>query len=318
MSSGIDQLSLGPDCHAVCFYDDEAELVDSVGRYLSGALSGGSAVIVVATAAHRAAVEACLCARGCDVSAARDRHTFLAVDAAQTMGRFLIGDRPDPDGFEKVIGDLIRQAAATGRPVSVYGEMVAVLWATGQVAAAIELEALWNDLGDRLPFSLFCGYPRPLVSGHEHEHALAEVRQLHSAIIGHPPTTTERRPAAGPAVKDTRSFGPGHGAPRAARHFVIDTLRRWGDEAFAGDAAMVTTELATNAVTHARSGFTVGISRTAGVVRISVRDSGALPAPDGDTPLAAVSCRGLGMVAATTRRWGFEPLADGKMVWAEL
>jgi MEDS: MEthanogen/methylotroph, DcmR Sensory domain len=318
LSPGIDQLSLRPGGHVVHFYDGDTELIDNVGRYLGQALAEGSAVVMVATPAHRSAVEAWLSARGCDVSAARDQSTFRALDAAQTLSRFLISDRPDPDGFGKVIGDLIRQAAATGRPVRVYGEMVALLWAAGHVNAAIELEALWNDLGDELPFSLFCAYPRPLVSGPDRELALAEVRELHTAVIGHPPATTERREAAGPAVTATRNFGPGHGAPRAARHFAIDTLRRWGEEAFADDAAMVTTELATNAVTHARSGLTVGISRADGMVRISVRDSGAAPASDSDTPLTAVTNHGLGMVAALARRWGVEPLADGKMVWAEL
>jgi hypothetical protein len=318
MSSGIDQLSLDPGGHVVHFYDGDAELIDSVGRYLAEALNGGATVIVVATAAHRSAVETWLRSRGFDVSAARDRRTFLALDAARTMGRFVISDRPDPDGFEKVIGGLIRQAAATGRPVRVYGEMVALLWAAGHVNAAIELEALWNDLSDRLQFTLFCGYPRPIVSGREHELALSEVRELHSAVIGHPPTATERREAAGPAVKATRNFGPGHGAPRAARHFVVDALRRWGDDDFAEDAAVVVTELATNALAHTRSGFAVGISRAAGVVRVSVRDSGATPATDSDRPLTAMPGHGLGMVAAVTRRWAVEPLTDGKMVWAEL
>jgi MEDS: MEthanogen/methylotroph, DcmR Sensory domain len=318
LSSGIDQLSLRPGGHAVLFYDGDTELVDNVGQYLGQALSDGSAVIMVATPAHRSAIEGWLSARGCDVGLARDRSTFLALDAAQTLGRFLISDRPDPGGFAQVIGDLIRQAVATGRPVSVYGEMVALLWSAGHINAAIELEALWNDLGDQLAFTLFCAYPRPLVTDSGHELDLNEVRQLHSAIVGHPPTTTERREAAGPAVKATRNFGPGHGAPRAARHFVIDTLRRWGDEEFADDAAMVTTELATNAVTHARSGFTVGVSRADGMVRISVRDSGTALASDSGRPLAAVPTCGLGMVAALARRWDVEPLADGKMVWAEL
>jgi hypothetical protein len=32
------------------------------------------------------------------------------LDAAETMRRFLAGNRPDPDGFEQVIAGLIRQA----------------------------------------------------------------------------------------------------------------------------------------------------------------------------------------------------------------
>jgi hypothetical protein len=37
--------------------------------------------------------------------------------------------------------------------------MVAVLWNEGNIAAAIALEDLWNDLAASYPFSLFCAYP---------------------------------------------------------------------------------------------------------------------------------------------------------------
>ena len=41
---------------------------------------------------------------------------------------------------------------------------------------------------------------------------------------------------------------------------MVDTLQQWGEAALAYDAAMVVTELATNAVLHARTGFTVTVS----------------------------------------------------------
>ena len=42
-------------------------------------------------------------------------------------------DRQALDGaaFDRVIGTPIRQAAADGRPVRAYGELVALLWDTG-------------------------------------------------------------------------------------------------------------------------------------------------------------------------------------------
>jgi hypothetical protein len=43
----------------------------------------------------------------------------------------------DTDAFDEVVGGLVREASASGRPVRAYGEMVAVLWAAGDVAAAI-------------------------------------------------------------------------------------------------------------------------------------------------------------------------------------
>ena len=39
---------------------------------------------------------------------------------------------------------MLRQAAKAGRPVRVFGEMVALLWDPGLTDAAIEVEAMWN------------------------------------------------------------------------------------------------------------------------------------------------------------------------------
>jgi anti-sigma regulatory factor (Ser/Thr protein kinase) len=317
MSVGVKQTGLDRAAHVVHFYRSDEELTGSVGLYLSEALDHGSTAIVVATAGHHAAFDRRLAARGFDIEAVRARGDLLALDAAQTIRRFLIGGQPDPGGFELVMGGLIRQAAATGRPVRVYGEMVALLWAAGHVNAAIELEAIWVGLTQHLPFSLLCAYPAPLVAGADQAGALHQVCHLHTAVIGIPPGALMRRAAAGPAVKATRSFAADTSAPEAAREFVVEMLGRWGDQDFAEDAALITAELASNAVAHARSGFTVGISRGAGVVRIAVRDCSPMP-PGGSSRLEARPGHGLGLVATTASRWAAESLADGKMVWAEL
>ena len=80
----------------------------------------------------------------------------------------------------------MRRAAATGRPVRAYGEMVALLWEHGDVLAAIELEELWNDLGRELDFSLLCAYRSASVQGDEHAQALEQVRLLHSSELPGP------------------------------------------------------------------------------------------------------------------------------------
>ena len=54
----------------------------------------------------------------------------------------------------------------------------------------------------------------------------------------------------------------------------------------------------------------VAVTRSADTVRISVRDGSP------DAPLAP--SRGHGLVAAVARRWASDPLADGKIVWAEM
>jgi hypothetical protein len=312
MSARVAEPAADPRRHVVQFYDKEDELAASVGADFAKALRAGSAVIIIATAAHRAAFEGLMETAGADVSAARARGSLIALDAAETMRRFLIGDRPDPDGFEHVMGGLIRQAATAGPPVRVYGEMVALLWEAGHVNAAIELEGLWNELGQRLPFSLWCGYRARTVALDRYSDALAEVCSLHSALIGDPPAVPAARFAPGQESEAARSFEMTYGAPRAARHFVVETLRSWGYRALVDDAAIVATELAANAVVHARSAFSIAVTRSADTVRISVRDGSP------DAPLAPSRGHGLGLVAAVARRWASDPLADGKIVWAEM
>lgn len=199
----------------------------------------------------------------------------------------------------------IWSARRRGGPVRAYGEMVALLWNQGLVTAAIELESLWNGLGRAEAFSLFCAYPLGSVVDPARSSALAEVCGKHAAVVeSSSPVQARTFPASV------------HSVPRA-RHFVTRTLREWGVGDAQGDAALSVTELAANAVRHARSDFTVTLFVTADTVKIAVRDRA--PFPPGTSSLPARPLHGLSAVAAMSRRWGTEPLdAGGKLVWCEL
>jgi anti-sigma regulatory factor (Ser/Thr protein kinase) len=78
------------------------------------------------------------------------------------------------------------------------------------------------------------------------------------------------------------------------------------------------TELATNAVIHAHSPFSIVVRADHSRVRISVSDTSAgRPAQRDEGPMAT-SGHGLRLVAALSVDWGVEVTADGKTVWAEL
>jgi hypothetical protein len=183
---GAEVLDVRPGDHVVLFYRDDDELAEQVSGYLLGALQDNGVAIVVATPAHRLLFEELLAEAGVDIAAERAGGCYLALDADETMRRFLVADWPDPASFWRVISPLIRQAAMAGQPVHVYGEMVSLLWDSGLVQAAIEVEALWNELGAQYPFSLFCAYPERSVSGGHHLDALTEVCRAHVAAAGIP------------------------------------------------------------------------------------------------------------------------------------
>jgi hypothetical protein len=301
----------------VHFYGGDEELAGAVSGYLGEGLRAGHGVLVVATAPHRLAFEAGLIAAGVDAGAAAAAGRLVMVDAAGTLRGFLDGGRLDPVRFEAAAGRMIGPLAAAGGPVRIYAEMVALLWDAGHVPLALELEELWNDLRSRLPFSLLCGYSARLVAGEDHVAARDEVRRLHSAVIGSEPGWAGTR-VSGQLGDAVRSFPAAHGSARAARHFVTSTLHSRYAPELLGDAAMVTAELAANAVLHACSDFTVTVSPSAAGVRLAVRDAAPVPSMNGRSRLVASRDHGLGVVAALADQWGVEPLAGGKVVWAEL
>ena len=300
---GIENLNVGR--HVVQFYGRDEELAERVTDYLLGALDSGGVAIVIATPEHRRAFETRLGRAGVDLAAARDGGSYLPLDAGQTLHDLMAADKLDRASFDAVIGTVIRGAGAGGRPVRAFGEMVALLWDDGLVNDAVQLEELWSELGDRHPFSLFCGYRAD--SAARDLDAFAEVCRLHGEIL--------HGEIAGSRSGTTRTFAFSREAPAAARHFAVAAVNAWGAGDLADDAALVVTELAANAIVHAHSAFTVVLSARDDLLRISVRDASPLAGPG----VRAAPLHGLGAVNALASRWGVESLGNaGKTVWVDL
>jgi len=172
--------------HAVLFYRDGAELTGQVCAFLLEATSAGGTAVVIATREHRDAIAGALARAGADVAAHRAAGRYVELDAAETMDRLMVGDRPSAASFWQVVSPPISRAA-TGAPLRIFGEAVALLWDFGQVDAAIEVEAMWQELAAQYPFSALCAYPVDAVSGEAHQDALAEVCRVHTAVVGDPP-----------------------------------------------------------------------------------------------------------------------------------
>ncbi len=145
--------------HFVGFYETESFLVHSVRDFLAPGLATGGAAIVVATDSHRLSFDRALMEAGIELHEAHRCGRFITLDASETLTKFMVDGMPDAARFRAAMGKLVSRAAGSERDVRIYGEMVAVLWDDGNVAAAIALEDLWNDLASRYPFSLFCAYP---------------------------------------------------------------------------------------------------------------------------------------------------------------
>lgn len=104
----------------------------------------------------------------------------------------------------------------------------------------------------------------------------------------------------------------------AARRFVVNALLDLDIEGPCDDAATLVSELATNAVLHARTPFTVEVSLDEGSVRISVLDHSPSVPRLRDYGTGATTGRGIRLVDTMSTRWGVQQDDDGKHVWFEL
>jgi MEDS: MEthanogen/methylotroph, DcmR Sensory domain len=175
-------VSQGVDDHAVMFCSTDAELTDAATEYLIGSLRSGGAAIAVATPPRLRQIERRITQAGIDPGAARASGTYQTMDASAAMAEFLTGGWPDAAAFWRTISPVVGRASAGHRRVCVFGEMVSLLWTAGQRSAAIEIEALWNELARQYQFSLLCAYVGTGGAGPDLDDELALVVTAHTRI----------------------------------------------------------------------------------------------------------------------------------------
>ncbi len=178
-------VSVGPGDHAVAFYQ-ESELAGLVGGYLQSAIVGGGSAVLVGTPEHRSEINRWLTQAGVDVAGAWADGSYVVLDARETMSRFMVNGQPDAAAFWETISPVLAAAASKQGPARVFGEMVAVLWDMRLPDAAIELEALWNEISSHYPFGLLCAYPATVMTQEQQSDSVAQICCAHSAVIGAP------------------------------------------------------------------------------------------------------------------------------------
>lgn len=173
--------------HFVRFYEADGVLMDALTEFIGSGLRSGDGAVVVATPEHRAVLHSRLAAAGVDVTAAAATGRYVALDAAETLARFMVDGWPEPALFLPLVGDILERTAgeARGRPgqVRVFGEMVALLAVDDQQAAALRLEGLWNELRETHAFALFCAYPMQQLGGDRFLDLVRGVCAEHSRVI---------------------------------------------------------------------------------------------------------------------------------------
>ncbi|MGZ4596530.1 MAG: ATP-binding protein [Actinomycetes bacterium] len=114
------------------------------------------------------------------------------------------------------------------------------------------------------------------------------------------------------------TFTAKHTDVAAARRFVTNVLTGWNAAVFDWSAVTLVSELATNAVLHARTGFTVTLRLTGDVLRLAVSDQSNRLPQQRHYGLDATTGRGMHLLRDLAASNGVDVTALGKTVWCEL
>jgi MEDS: MEthanogen/methylotroph, DcmR Sensory domain len=173
---------LAPTEHVVYMYEAKEAFLRLLEDFVAEGFSNGEAVIVIATRAHRVALNERLEDRGLDLGALRTKNQYVDLSAENCLATFMKDGWPDERRFNEAIGNLINRVTRPGRRVRAFGEMVAMLWANGNSGATVRLEHLWNEFRRSQPFPLFCAYPKSGFTD-DSDDSLREICEAHTKVI---------------------------------------------------------------------------------------------------------------------------------------
>ena len=140
--------------HLVHFYESDEGLCDVIATFVADGLAAGEALVLLTSDDRRARVMGRLAAKGVDAARAH----IVWLNAEESLAAFMSDSAPHPKRFTQIVGGVIARAAEGVTGVRAYGDMVEVLWARGNLDAALRLEELWSDLQEQQPFTLLCAY----------------------------------------------------------------------------------------------------------------------------------------------------------------
>lgn len=179
-------MSSVPNVHSVHFYENDGALIDRLCGVVSSGLLIGNSVLIVASEHHRNLLVNALLRLEVDLREYARRGQFTMYDSTHTLELFMVEGMPDRDRFNASMGRFLAQAKdkarSEGQRLTVFGEMVAELWAAGNKAAALELESIWNQTLNDGAFHLHCAYPRDVVR--DDSSGIQNICQSHTHIFG--------------------------------------------------------------------------------------------------------------------------------------
>lgn len=173
---------IAPCSHVVQIYEDREVFMNLLEGFVAGGITVGDCVIVIAETQQLKDLQKRLVSHGLDLEALSARNQFIALDAAETLAKFMVNDWPDFQLFMVTMNALFQRARQKYQNIRAFGEMVALLWAQGNSGATVMLEYLWNTFCEKEKFALFCAYPQGGFAHNSHS-ALKNICNTHSKMV---------------------------------------------------------------------------------------------------------------------------------------
>lgn len=296
--------------HFVKFYDGERDLVEGVGPFLVEGLRNAEMAVVIATEQHRRLIGEYLRDAGLPMGQLEDDGLYVALDAAAVMRSFMVDGMPVREKFREAVVPFALAAAAKNHPLRAFGEMVGILWKSGNVKGAVRLEQLWNEVVDAHGLSLYCAYSARMIAETADLRATREMCQTHSHVIA-PAHYTQQFFSDSPSDQVSKSFLPTPEALTAARWFVLSTLQAWEHSAFSiGAVSVATAQLVSNVLHNNLRPFRVTLRREIRGVRVEIEHPTDVADDESWNSVHAA------LVRRVAEEWGSSTTTDTKTVWA--
>lgn len=174
-----------PSNHIVQFYERDDAMCEAVAEFLAGGLDVGEPVVIIATDTHRPSLFRHLEVRDVDIPRCQADGLVTLLDARHVLDATLVGDAPDRERFDGVVGAAVRDCVRRhgGARVRAFGEMVDLLWRDGRSEVALAMEHLWDDLLRAHGVSLLCTYRLGNFAKEAHGDAFHRICRAHTHVI---------------------------------------------------------------------------------------------------------------------------------------
>lgn len=175
----------GEDAHIVQLYQDDDFYGEAVSHFAAEGLLRGESVVLVATGRHWANISARLHGKGFDTEQLIRQGQLTRLDAEATLPALMAGSLPDEARFKPLARETIAKARAGGKYPQVrwWGEMVYLLYASGNMRASTRMDELIGEIAQEERVPLFCSFLMDKLDPAIYDDAFPAVCRTHSHVI---------------------------------------------------------------------------------------------------------------------------------------